>query len=143
MSEPSGRPGPGVAAGAAATVAGGLLLGALQGWGSLPGEALGEGARGYELGYWALAIGLLVGAVLGKVGGQGRAIALWGVPLALAGVALAQLLAAAIQVGAGDVHLEPGPVLDYWQHEILGRNDVTFYAVAAAEAYLVARRVAE
>ncbi|MET8680849.1 hypothetical protein ABZW18_25525 [Streptomyces sp. NPDC004647] len=133
------RTGLGVAAGAAAATAAGLLLGALQG---------GTGRQSHELGFWALAIGLLVGAVLGKVGGRGRAVALWGIPLALAGVALAQLLAAASQAAPGYSALDlftghPGPALDYWWTEILGRNDVTFYTVAGLEGYLVAQRVAE
>ncbi len=34
-------------------------------------------------------------------------------------------------------------VVDYWRHEMLGRNDIAFYGVAAAEGYLVAKRVAE
>jgi hypothetical protein len=149
MSESSGRPsGPGevgatpqgrlalgVTAGAAAACLGALLLGSLQG---------AAGPRGHELGYWALGIGLLVGAILGKVGGRGRAVALWGIPLALAGVALAQLLAAAMQVDTDTLLVwRLGPALDYWLSEILGKNDFTFYTVAALEGYLVAQRVAE
>lgn len=128
------RAGLGIAAGAAAAGLGALLLGGLQG---------ATGPAGLELGYWSLAIGLLVGAVLGKVGGHGRAVAVWGVPLALAGVALAQLLAAALQVGPADAVLwHLGPAVDYWQGHVLGRNDITFYTVAGLEGYLVAERVA-
>ncbi|MEV6315863.1 hypothetical protein [Streptomyces sp. NPDC051776] len=135
MSESSKRAGVGVAAGAGASLSGALLLGALQG-AACP--------AGPELGYWALGIGLLVGAVLGKLGGRGRAVALYGVPLATAGVAVAQVLAARMQVEPGGAivrHL--GPALDYWLGEILGKNDVAFYTVAALEGYLVAQRVAE
>ena len=49
--------------GAAATVAGALVLGVTQGL---------VGARGLELGYWALALGLLVGAAVGRAGEQTR-----------------------------------------------------------------------
>ncbi|MEK8172134.1 hypothetical protein NKH77_31295 [Streptomyces sp. M19] len=72
------------------------------------------------------------------------------IPLALASVSLAQLIGSAVRVGdaaswatvdALTGHF--GAVLDYWRDEILGRNDVTFYAVAGAESYLVARRVTE
>ncbi|MGP3999250.1 hypothetical protein [Streptomyces sp. 8N706] len=136
------RPTTGIAAGAVTAVVGALLLGTLQG-------ALGP--QGHELGYWALGIGLLVGAVLGKAGGRSRAVAVSGIPLAMAGVAIAQLLAAAMQSGSAGPGYSPldlltghaGPALDYWRSEILGKNDVTFYTVAALEGFLVAKRVAE
>ncbi|WFB07886.1 hypothetical protein LRS74_13130 [Streptomyces sp. LX-29] len=51
----------GIAAGAAAALLGALVFGFFQGK---------AGDRGPELGYWALCIGLLVGAALGKPGNQ-------------------------------------------------------------------------
>ncbi|MEU6082173.1 hypothetical protein [Streptomyces sp. NPDC047108] len=135
MSGTSERASAGVAAGAAAALAGALLLGPLQG---------ASGPTGPELGYWALAMGLFVGAVLGKVGGRGRSVALWGIPLALAGVALAQVLAAWMLVEQGGMFVwHPGSAVDHWRGEILGENDIAFYAVAALEGCLVAQRIAE
>ncbi|MER5971646.1 hypothetical protein ABT112_18245 [Streptomyces sp. NPDC002055] len=137
-----GRTGPGVAMGAATAVVAALVLGFAQG---------SFGRTGHELGYWALAIGLLVGVALGTAGGRSLPASLCGIPLATAGVAAAQLLAAALQVGTVEPEysaVDPltghaGPALAYWRHEILSRNDIAFYTVAALEGFLVARRVAE
>ncbi|MFE7119971.1 hypothetical protein ACFU99_31575 [Streptomyces sp. NPDC057654] len=142
-----GRPARGLAAGAATA----LLVAVVCGW----AQGL-AGPGSHELGYWALAIGLLVGAALGKAGGRAPALAPLGTLLALLGVLLAQLLAAATTMGeaTSDALGHPPGVLatllhdfdavvDYWRDEMLGRNDIAFYAVAAAEGYLVAKRVAE
>ncbi|KOG89675.1 hypothetical protein [Streptomyces varsoviensis] len=142
-----GRPARGLVAGAATA----LLVAVVFGW----AQGL-AGPDGHELGYWALAIGLLVGAALGKAGGRAPALAPLGTLLALLGVLLAQLLAAATHMNeaTSDAMGHPpgvlatlvhhfGAVVDYWRHEMLGRNDIAFYAVAGAEGYLVAKRVAE
>jgi hypothetical protein len=80
-------------------------------------------------------------------------LAALGAPLATLGVLLAQLLGAAAHVGDAPTHPITstlgtllhhfGPVSHYWRHEMVSRNDITFYSVAAAEAYLVAKRVTE
>ncbi|WP_258563292.1 hypothetical protein [Streptomyces phytophilus] len=119
-----------LAVGAAATVAGALVLGLTQG---LVGE------RGLELGYWALALGLLVGAAVGLAGEQTRGSAFLAIPVALVGVLLTQLTATAVHLGTADV----GAAYDFWHTGVLGKNDMTFYLVAAAEAFLVSQRVSE
>ncbi|MQY16476.1 hypothetical protein SRB5_66750 [Streptomyces sp. RB5] len=129
----NGRSGPvlGLLAGAAAAVLGALILGPLQG---------STGERGLELGYFALAAGVLVGAALGKAAGtsaRARRVALLAVPPALLGVMLGQWVASAVYIGSWDGSLE------FWRHHVFGRNDWTFYLVAGAEGYLVAKRVAE
>ncbi|MEV0278423.1 hypothetical protein AB0I22_18855 [Streptomyces sp. NPDC050610] len=142
-----GRPARGLAAGAAAALTGAIVFGWAQGL---------AGPGGHELGYWALAIGLLVGAALGKAGGRAPALAPLGALLALLGVLLAQLLAAAAHMSEATSDAMGNPpgalttvlhhfdtVVEYWRHEMLGRNDIAFYTVAAAEGYLVAKRVAE
>ncbi|MFG2578450.1 hypothetical protein [Streptomyces malaysiensis] len=135
------RPARGLAAGIAAALLGALVFGFIQGK---------IGHRGQEVGYWALCIGLLTGAALGKLGGRAPLLALIGIPLAVVSVSLAQLLGAAVLMGdesswpTTDTLIEHfGLVMDYWRDHILGRNDITFYAVAGAESYLVARRVTE
>ncbi|WP_407560622.1 hypothetical protein [Streptomyces sp. 184] len=132
MTTAEGRPRPvqALAVGAAATVAGALLLGVTQG---LVGE------RGLELGYWALALGLLVGAAVGWAGEQSRTLALGAVPVALVGVVLTQIAATAVYLGSADV----GAAYDFWRSEVLGKNDMTFFLVAGAEAFLVSQRVSE
>ncbi|MEC4017454.1 hypothetical protein [Streptomyces sp. H27-D2] len=138
----AGRPAAGIAAGLAAALLGALVLGVLQGK---------TGQRGPEVGYWALALGLLVGAVLGRFGGRAPLTAYAGVPLALLAVCAAQFVGAAILLAdaAGSATTAEtllrhfGAVAHYWQHDLLGKNDITFYTVAAAEGFLVARRVAE
>jgi hypothetical protein len=119
-----------LAVGAAATVAGALVLGVTQG---LVGE------RALELGYWALALGLLVGAVVGRAGEQARGSALLAIPVALAGVLLTQITATAVHLGTADV----GTAYDFWSTDVLGKNDMSFLLVAAAEAFLVSQRVSE
>ncbi|MEU1945678.1 hypothetical protein ACFW95_31275 [Streptomyces sp. NPDC059474] len=135
------RPARGLAAGSAAALLGALVFGFIQGK---------IGHRGQEVGYWALCIGLLTGATLGKLGGRAPLLALIGIPLAVAGVSLAQLLGVAVLMG--DESSWPttdtlighfGLVMDHWHDDILGRNDITFYAAAGAESYLVAKRIAE
>ncbi|MEV6108627.1 hypothetical protein AB0M28_28580 [Streptomyces sp. NPDC051940] len=128
-----GRSGPwqGLAAGAGAALVGALVLGPLQAT---------TGHRGLEQGYFALAVGILVGAALGKAGGtsaRARKVALMGVPLAWLGVVLVQWVASAVYVGSW------ADALDFWRHDVIGRNDVMFYVVAGAEGYLVAKRVSE
>ncbi|MGW3433936.1 hypothetical protein ACWDHW_39310 [Streptomyces melanosporofaciens] len=135
------RPARGFAAGSAAALLGALVFGFVQGK---------IGHRGQEVGYWALCIGLLTGAALGKLGGRAPLLALIGIPLAVAGVSLAQLLGVAVLMGdesswptADTLIGHFGLVMDHWRDDILGRNDITFYAVAGAESYLVAKRIAE
>jgi hypothetical protein len=138
---PAARPVRGLTGGAAAALLGAVVFGFVQGK---------TGQRGHEMGYWALCTGLLIGVALGKLGGRTPPLALVGIPLALVSVSLAQLLGSAMRVGdaaawaTADVltgHF--GLALDYWRDDVLGRNDITFYAVAGAESYLVARRVSE
>ncbi len=119
-----------LAVGAAATVAGALVLGVTQG---LVGE------RGLELGYWALALGLLVGAAVGRAGERTRGAALVAIPVALVGVLLTQITATAVYLGTADV----GEAYDFWNAEVLGKNDMSFLLVAGAEAFLVSQRVSE
>ncbi|MFD0445799.1 hypothetical protein ACFQ10_30815 [Streptomyces indonesiensis] len=92
----------------------------------------------------------MTGAALGKLGGRAPLLALVGIPLAVVSVSLAQLIGAAVLMGdesswpTTDTLTEHfGLVADYWRDHILGRNDITFYAVAGAEGYLVAKRIAE
>ncbi|MFC7218884.1 hypothetical protein ACFQLX_12015 [Streptomyces polyrhachis] len=127
------RPGvlPGLLAGAGAALVGALLLGPLQG---------SSGHRVLELGYFALLLGVTVGAVLGRASGaaaRSRRVALLAVPLALLGVLLTQWLASAAYTGSWQ------EALPFWRQTLLGGNDVTFFAVAAVEAYLVAKRVSQ
>lgn len=119
-----------LAVGAAATVAGALVLGVTQG---LVGE------RALELGYWALALGLLVGVAVGRAGEQARGSALLAIPVALAGVLLTQITATAVHLGTADV----GAAYEFWSADVLGKNDMSFLLVAAAEAFLVSQRVSE
>ncbi|MET7765839.1 hypothetical protein [Streptomyces sp. NPDC005336] len=135
------RPGRGLAAGIVAALLGALVFGIIQGK---------IGHRGQEVGYWALCIGLLIGAVVGKLGGRVPLLALIGIPLALVSVSLAQLIGVAVQMGdqsswpTADTLIDHfGLVADYWRDRILGRNDITFYAVAGVESYLVAKRITE
>ncbi|MGK5631941.1 hypothetical protein [Streptomyces sp. URMC 123] len=138
----AGRPGLALVVGLATAVGVAAVFGLLEGR---------TGRQGHEVGYWALALGVLLGAVLGKVGGRSRLVPWLGVPVALLAVAVSQLVTSAVQVAAhggaastldaltGHV----GLCLDYWWDEIIGRNDITFYCVAALEGALVAKRVAE
>lgn len=119
-----------LAVGSAATVAGALVLGVTQG---LVGE------RGLELGYWALALGLLVGAVVGRAGDQTRGSAFLAIPVALVGVFLTQITATAVYLGTASA----GEAYDFWSTDVLGKNDMSFLLVAAAEAFLVSQRVSE
>ncbi|CAM5731590.1 hypothetical protein [Streptomyces mordarskii] len=135
------RPARGLAAGIAAALLGALVFGFIQGK---------IGHCGQEVGYWALGIGLLTGAALGKLGGRAPLLALTGIPLAVVGVSLAQLLGVAVLMGdesswptADALIGHFGLVMDHWRDDILGRNDITFYAVAGAESYLVAKRITE
>jgi hypothetical protein len=61
------------------------------------------------------------------------------IPLAFAGVILTQITACAVHVRTGD----PVEAYEFWRRAVLGKNDMTFYLVAAVEAYLVALRAAE
>lgn len=138
---PDARPGRGLAAGIATTLLAAALFGFVQGK---------IGHRGQEVGYWALCIGLLIGAALGKLGGRAPLLALIGIPLALVGVSLAQLIGVAVQMGdqsswptADTLIGHFGLVMDSWRSDVLGRNDITFYAVAGVESYLVAKRITE
>lgn len=123
------RPLQALAYGTAATVAGALILGATQGK---------TGEQALDLGYWTLAVGILVGAAVGRYGGA-RSAALVAVPLAVGGAILTQVVGGAVYEGAPD----PAAAFDFWRTQILSNNDLSFYAVAAAEGYLVALRVSE
>ncbi|QKV93184.1 hypothetical protein HUT19_16655 [Streptomyces sp. NA02950] len=138
---PTARPGRGLAAGIAAGLLGALVFGEAQG-------KIGHG--GQEVGYWALATGLLIGAALGGLGGRAPLLALIGIPLALVSVFFAQLVGIAVQIGddsswgTADTLIDHfGLVADHWRGEVLSRNDIMFYAVAGAESYLVAKRITE
>ncbi|MFW6695813.1 hypothetical protein [Streptomyces sp. MAR4 CNX-425] len=121
---------PTLAVGAAAGLAGALVLGVTQG---LAGE------RALELGYWALALGLLVGAVVGRAGEQARGSALLAIPVALVGVLLTQITATAVYLGTANAV----DAYDFWNAEVFGKNDMSFLLVAGAEAFLVSQRVSE
>lgn len=105
-------------------------------------------ATEHEIGYAALAVGALVGAALGKVGGRNPVLPVVGVPLALLGVYLGQLFGIALLVsatsGAPDVvtiftdHL--GDLQSAWKSS-LDVKDVLFFGIAGLEGFLFAKRL--
>ncbi|MGA5701361.1 hypothetical protein [Peterkaempfera bronchialis] len=102
-----------------------------------------------EIGYAALAVGALVGAALGKVGGRSQTLPILGVPIALLGVFLGQLFGLALLVehelgvSLSTIVLDhPGALYDTWKDE-LSLMDLLFFGIAGLEGYIFARRLGE
>ncbi|NUP43697.1 MAG: DUF1427 family protein [Streptomyces sp.] len=106
-----------------------------------------------EVGYIALAVGLLVGAVLGKVGGRNPALPVVGVVLSLLGVFLGEMMGlsmiASHYASLNGVDMSWfkvltdhfGDVFKEWKHDFDFKSFL-FLAVAGAEGFVVTRRVA-
>lgn len=106
-----------------------------------------------EVGYIALAVGLLVGAVLGKVGGRNPALPIVGVVLALLGVFLGEMMGLSMIAShyASQNGLDiswfkvltdhGGDVFKQWKHDFDFKSFL-FLAIAGVEGFVVTRRVA-
>ncbi|WP_377270877.1 hypothetical protein [Peterkaempfera sp. SMS 1(5)a] len=101
-----------------------------------------------EFSYAALAVGALVGAALGKVGGRSQTLPVLGVPLALLGVFLGQMfgltLLAQHETGVSVTTIltdHTGVIYDVWKDQ-LGFMDVLFFGIAGFEGFLFAKRTA-
>ncbi|MFJ6214412.1 hypothetical protein ACIQGZ_13915 [Streptomyces sp. NPDC092296] len=99
-----------------------------------------------EFSYAALAVGALVGAALGKVGGRSQTLPVLGVPLALLGVFLGQLFGIALLaqhelgISVSTLMLDhTGTLYDAWKEQ-LGVMDVLFFAVAGYMGFALAKR---
>ncbi|MFH8403381.1 hypothetical protein ACH4FX_01225 [Streptomyces sp. NPDC018019] len=102
---------------------------------------------GASIGYAALAVGALIGAVLGKVGGRGAALPVIGAVLGLLGLYLGQVFGIALITS--DITGMPlsETVLGHfdlvnaaWQ-EYLGAIDVVFYLLAGAGGFQVTKKL--
>ncbi|WP_055586206.1 hypothetical protein [Peterkaempfera griseoplana] len=102
----------------------------------------------HEFSYAALAVGALVGAALGKVGGRSQTLPILGVPLALLGVFLGQMFGLAL-LAAHDAGMSvsvvlsdhAGVIYDLWKDQ-LSPMDVLFFGIAGVEGFLFAKRTA-
>ncbi|WP_050515267.1 hypothetical protein [Streptomyces rimosus] len=102
---------------------------------------------GASIGYAALAVGALIGAVLGKVGGRSAALPVVGAVLGLAGLYLGQVFGIALitadvlhiglpEVATGHLDLVHAAWKDY-----LGPIDAVFYLLAGAGGFQVTKKL--
>ncbi|KEF02494.1 MULTISPECIES: hypothetical protein [Streptomyces] len=102
---------------------------------------------GASIGYAALAVGALIGAVLGKVGGRSAALPVVGAVLGLAGLYLGQVFGVAL-ITADILHISVletassqfGLVHAAWK-AYLGPIDVVFYLLAGAGGFQVTKKL--
>jgi len=132
-------PPPNVALGVLAGVGAAIVVAIAYGW--------LIGLTKHEIGYAAVGVGFLVGAVVGKVGGRSRALPFAGLVLALLGVFLGQFLGEAI-IGAHANGLSVTTALTDYTHDVFqGWKDdfdvmsFLFMAVAGAVGFQTPRRM--
>ncbi|QMU79284.1 XapX domain-containing protein [Streptacidiphilus sp. PB12-B1b] len=99
----------------------------------------------HEIGYLALAVGLLIGLALGKLGGRHPALPVVGVVLALLGIFLGEMLGIALLankldgVPLGTVLGHPGDLFSAWK-ESSDAMSLLFFAIGGLEAFVFTRR---
>ncbi|MCQ4046356.1 hypothetical protein ACFOSC_01315 [Streptantibioticus rubrisoli] len=126
--------------------------GVLAGLGTALGAALLYAAiirfTNHEIGYVALAVGLLIGAAMGKAGGRNGVLPVLGIVFSLLAVWLGQLVGIAWLASHMDPELsffhlffgQFGDLLKAWQHS-LDAKDFLFFGIAGLEGWAVTRRV--
>jgi hypothetical protein len=126
----------GIVVGIAAALAGALLYGLLI-----------KGTK-HEIGYAALGVGALVGFALGKVGGRNPVLPVLGIPLALFAVYAGQLFGIALiassqgDMGVIDIFTKHFGLLQHAWKDSMDAMDFFFFAIAGAEGFAIAKRVA-
>ena len=98
----------------------------------------------HEIGYLALAVGLVIGLALGRIGGRHPALPVVGVVLALLGVFLGEIAGIALLVhkqgiSYGTVFGNPGDLFTAWK-DGMDAKSVLFFAIGGAEAFVFTRR---
>ena len=105
----------------------------------------------HEIGYVALAVGLLVGAAAGKAGGRNAVLPVLAVLISLLAVWFGQLVGIAWSV----THHYPdltfnqvffshfGDLVKVWKNDFVDAKDILFFAIAGVEGFVVTRRVAQ
>jgi|GEM_PF-3445859 hypothetical protein len=131
-----GNPALGVLAGVAAMVVCALLYGLLI-----------KGTK-HELGYAALAVGILVGVAVGKIGGRNNALPVVALVLSALGVYFGQvygitLLASSVPgvPSTTDLLLHHYGLVQHAWKESLDAKSVIFLIIAAVEGFVFTRRV--
>ncbi len=101
----------------------------------------------HEIGYVALAVGLMVGAAMGKTGGRDPLLPVLGVVFSLLAVWFGQLVGIAWIVshheGIPFAHIffgEFGTLVRAWKTGFVDAKDILFFAIAGVEGYVVTRR---
>ena len=106
-----------------------------------------------EIGYIALAVGALVGVVLGKVGGRNPVLPFVGVVLALVGVFLGEMIGLSMiashyaSLSGVDISWfkvltdHTGDIFRQWKHDFDVKSFI-FLAIAGFEGFVITRRVA-
>ncbi|WP_333771385.1 hypothetical protein [Streptomyces sp. IBSBF 2435] len=144
---PRGNPGLAVVAGVAA-----MLVAAFAYAGIMRAMAKDDGHY-TEVGYLALAVGLLIGFALGKIGGRNPVLPFVGIVLALLGVFLGEMVGLSMIAShyASQAGLDiswfsmltdhGGDVFRQWKHDFDAKS-FFFLAIAGLEGFVVTRRVA-
>lgn len=103
-------------------------------------------ATKYEITYMALAIGLLVGLAVGKVGGRNPLLPAAAVVMALLGIFLGEFIGLALVAGRmADISAtnlllsHTGLVFDGWKQD-LNAKSALFYGIGGIEAFVFTRR---
>ncbi len=130
----NGKPGLAIAAGLGAAIVAGLVYAELI------------NATKHSFGYAAIAIGLLIGAVMGRIGGREKSLPFIAVALAVVANFLGQFVGEALLgsklSGVSTVTLlfsHTALVFDAWKYD-MGATVLIFYVIGGAEAYIFTRR---
>jgi hypothetical protein len=130
----NGKPGLAIAAGLGAAIVAGLVYAELI------------NATKHSFGYAAIAIGLLIGAVMGRIGGREKSLPFIAVALAVVANFLGQFVGEALLgsklSGVSTVTLlfsHTALVFDAWKYD-MGAMVLIFYVIGGAEAYIFTRR---
>ncbi|MBC3843885.1 hypothetical protein GXW82_37800 [Streptacidiphilus sp. 4-A2] len=99
----------------------------------------------HEIGYLALAVGLVIGLALGRIGGRQPALPFIGVVLALIGIFLGELLGIALLlhnqdgIDFGTIFSHLGDLFSAWK---AGTDAMSafFFAIGGLEAFVFTRR---
>ncbi len=105
----------------------------------------------HEIGYVALAVGLLVGAAAGKAGGRNAALPILAAVISLLAVWFGQLVGIAWMITHHVPELSFGQVffdhfsdlVKSWKDNFIDAKDILFFAIAGVEGFVVTRRMAQ
>lgn len=105
----------------------------------------------HEIGYAALAVGLVVGAAAGKAGGRARSLPVLAAVISLLAVWLGQLVGIAWTIAHhvpglsfGQVFFDHfGDLVKAWKDDFIDAKDILFLAIAGVEGFFVTRRVTQ